>query len=259
MIFITGDCHGEFNRFSSSNFPGQKELTKEDIVMICGDFGGIWHYEKESAEEKYWLDWLDGKPFTTVFIDGNHENFDRLNNDYETVIFHSGKAHKIRNSVYHLMRGEIFVFDRKTFFVFGGARSHDIDDGILYRENFATNEQFRQKINQMVTQRKSFRIHKKTWWEEELPSEEEIANAEKNLLRVNFEVDYVISHCTAPSVFYAMYRYNDTPDRLTAYFEDLLHRLKFKQWFFGHYHTEGTVLEKFTTLYENIILLPTEN
>ena len=24
------------------------------------------------------LDWLDGKAFTTLFVDGNHENFDRL-------------------------------------------------------------------------------------------------------------------------------------------------------------------------------------
>lgn len=42
MIFITGDCHGNFERFnpSTSIFPEQKEMEKEDYVIICGDFGG---------------------------------------------------------------------------------------------------------------------------------------------------------------------------------------------------------------------------
>lgn len=78
MIYITGDCHREFGRFSTKNFPEQKEMTKDDFVIICGDFGGIWDKDKESKEEKYYLDWLAGKPFTTLFVDGNHENFDRL-------------------------------------------------------------------------------------------------------------------------------------------------------------------------------------
>ena len=77
MIYITGDCHREFSRFNTQNFPEQYEMTKEDYVIICGDFGGVWDYGKESKEEKHLLDWLDGKPFTTLFVSGNHENFDR--------------------------------------------------------------------------------------------------------------------------------------------------------------------------------------
>ena len=45
--------------------------------------------------------------------------------------WNGGKAHKIRDSVLHLMRGEIFDIDNKKIFAFGGARSHDIQDGIL--------------------------------------------------------------------------------------------------------------------------------
>lgn len=41
------------------------------------------------------------------------------------------KDFKIRDSVIHLIRGEIFDIDNKKFFTFGGARSHDIADGIL--------------------------------------------------------------------------------------------------------------------------------
>ena len=53
-------------------------MTKEDYVIICGDFGGVWSKDKESNEETMLMDWLDCKSYTTLFVDGNHENFDRL-------------------------------------------------------------------------------------------------------------------------------------------------------------------------------------
>ena len=64
MIYITGDCHGNFERFNPSIFLEQNEMTKEDYVIICGDFGGVWHREAESKEETMILDWLDSRPFT---------------------------------------------------------------------------------------------------------------------------------------------------------------------------------------------------
>ena len=70
-IYITGDTHGDFRRFSADNFPEGKTLTKKDYVIICGDFGGIWDVKESSPQEKYWLDWLDRKPWTTLFVDGN--------------------------------------------------------------------------------------------------------------------------------------------------------------------------------------------
>ena len=48
MIYITGDCHQNFERFNMSIFPEQKEMTKDDFVIICGDFGGV------SSEESAW-------------------------------------------------------------------------------------------------------------------------------------------------------------------------------------------------------------
>ena len=49
-------------------------MTKNDYVIIAGDFG-IWN---DTKQERYNLDWLEDKPFTTLFVDGNHSNFDRL-------------------------------------------------------------------------------------------------------------------------------------------------------------------------------------
>lgn len=90
-VWVTGDIHGDPRRFSSDIFPEQKEMTKDDIVIILGDFGLVWDYKGESKTEKYWLDWLDKKPFTTIIIDGNHDNFDRLD-DYTVEEWHCGAS-----------------------------------------------------------------------------------------------------------------------------------------------------------------------
>ena len=58
MIYITGDCHGDFERFSKNIFPEQNEMTKDDYVIICGDFGGVWNKDTESPKEKWWLNWF---------------------------------------------------------------------------------------------------------------------------------------------------------------------------------------------------------
>ena len=88
-IYVTGDTHGAdkfgfhsvdgfVNRLNMESFPEQKFMTKEDYVVICGDFGGVWNYAGETPKEKHDLDWLNTRNFTTLFVPGNHENYDRL-------------------------------------------------------------------------------------------------------------------------------------------------------------------------------------
>ena len=147
-IFVTGDTHREFRKFNTTRFPQQRYLGKEDYVIICGDFGLVWDIireerkpweekesiplseKKESRDEAWWLDWLEALPFTVLFIDGNHENFDRL---YKYLVeeWHGGKVQFIRSNVIHLMRGQVFDINGSTFFTMGGAASHDIANGIL--------------------------------------------------------------------------------------------------------------------------------
>lgn len=144
MFYITGDTHADFSRLKENKFPIQSEMTKNDYIIICGDFGGAWNYIVESIYEKHWLDWLNNKNFTTLFVDGNYENFERLYN-YPVEEWHGGKVHKIRESVIHLMRGEIFNIDNKKFFTFGGARSHDIRDGILNIDEYEKIYEYQKK------------------------------------------------------------------------------------------------------------------
>jgi len=133
-VWITGDTHQEVKRFNTRNFPEQLEFPEDNkdanIVIVAGDFGLIWKWDGEDANERYWLDWLESKPFTTVFVDGNHECFPRLN-EFPVTEWHGGRVHEIRRNVFHLMRGEIYSIEDRTFFAFGGAASHDMADGIL--------------------------------------------------------------------------------------------------------------------------------
>ena len=62
MIYITGDTHGGFQRFTTDHFPQQKQMGRDDYAIITGDFGGVWD---DSPKEAYWLDWLEEKPFTS--------------------------------------------------------------------------------------------------------------------------------------------------------------------------------------------------
>lgn len=250
MIYITGDTHADFSRFNTKNFPEQKEMTKDDIVIVLGDFGGIWY---DCSKERYWLDWLNDKSFTLVFIDGNHENFDRLYNEFPIIDFHGGKAHKIRDNIYHLMRGHIFDFEGKKFFVMGGASSHDIDDGILNPSDFENETDFKNTYKQWVNQGRMFRVNHSSWWKEELPNVKEMLFGIKNLKENNYKVNYVLTHCPPKEVCCWCGCY-DT-DRIILYFEELLKTgLSFKQWWSGHLHeNKYNIYQKYNIIYKDIV------
>ena len=250
MIYITGDTHSDFSRFTEENFPIQSEMTKDDYIIICGDFGGVWTFEEESKREKEALDWLNNKNFTTLFVDGNHENYTRLYN-YPIEEWKGGKVHKIRDSVLHLMRGEIFDIDNKKIFAFGGARSHDIQDGILNLDE-------EEKIYEYRKRGAYFRIRDFSWWDLELPTKEEMKNGINNLEKVNYKVDYIISHCCTTSV-QALINPTYKRDILTDYLQQISEKCTFKRWYFGHYHDYKQVNSQFTLLYEDILMLEYES
>jgi hypothetical protein len=230
-IYITGDTHGDFTRFSTKRLRKRGiELTKDDYVIICGDFGGVWYHQDHPSykSDLYWQKWLANKPWTTLFVDGNHENFSVLNS-YPVEEWCGGRVHHIvKDKVIHLMRGEIFTIEGKTFLAMGGATSHD----------------------------KEHRIENISWWREEEPNYEEWSNAYENLYDHRFYVDYVITHCASHPQLYA---FDDTP--VEREFRILYNEtdLYFKHWYFGHYHMDKSFSEHFTCLYHNIIKLNPEN
>ena len=127
MIYATGDLHGNVLRFQPQYFPEQVEMSKIDYMIVCGDFGCVWNGDKSDDPQ---LDRLEALPFTILFVDGNHENFDALS-EYPVEQWHGGRVQKIRPHVIYLMRGQAFELQDRTFFTMGGAQSHDIADGVL--------------------------------------------------------------------------------------------------------------------------------
>ena len=236
MIYVTGDTHGDFSRFSSKRFPQAKAMTREDAVIICGDFGGVF---AGTSAERSWLDWLEEKPFTTLFVDGNHENFEMLN-ALPVHTWNGGRVHCVRPHVIHLMRGQVFEISGLTFFAMGGAASHDIQDGILDPEapGFEREYWFKRRTRQM------FRVKGVSWWPEELPSDAEYEEAVKNLERVNWQVDCVLTHC-APTSIQAKLDDGYTPDRLTDFLQTVNRLCRFQHWFLGHYHRDCVVDDRF--------------
>ena len=244
MIFITGDTHSDWmSRFSSDAFPEGKTLSKDDYVIVCGDFG-LWH---DTKEERYHLKWLEQKPFTTLFVCGNHENYDRLYK-YPVEEWHGGKVHKISDSVYHLMRGQVFEIEENLFFTFGGASSHDIRDGILEKDD--------ERISKWYKEFRQFRINHVSWWQEELPSKEEMEEGINNLKRYHNKVDFIITHSPCTSVLKQMDAGAGLfhADRLTDYLQKIKENTEYSKWFFGHMHVnENIPWEKSIAIFEQII------
>ena len=253
MIFGTGDIHGNpYFKFSEEAFPEQNEMTKNDYVFITGDAGLAFNHKGETYSEKEALDFLESRNFTTLFCDGNHENFDRLN-AHPVEEWNGGLVHKLRPSVIHLMRGQVYTINGKKFFTFGGARSHDIRDGILEIDD--------PKINQWWYDRtKMFRINRVTWWEQEMPSKEEMELGLENLAKHNFKVDYIITHDMPTStltLYCALYSSNGfyQPDELNHYLEDVRTKTEYKHWFCGHYHDDKNITQKETVLMDQIVFV----
>lgn len=222
MIYVTGDKHIpiDIDALMKRNFPDQSEMSKNDYVIICGDFGGLWSGGKK---EEYWLALLDNRNFITLFVDGNHENFSMLN-AYPICQWNGGKIHKIKDSVFHLMRGQIFTIDNCSFFTMGGGTSVD----------------------------KIFRREGVSWWKEEQPSDSEYVEAITNLDKYNWKEDYVITHTCSRTIM-KKYLYDKENSNLNGFFDVLEYKLKFKHWYFGHFHENIKLDNLHTLLYKKMI------
>lgn len=229
MVFVTGDVHCpiDVHKLNTKNFPLQKSLTKDDYLIVCGDMGLVWSYPDgpRYKEDLYWQKWFNNRNYTILFVDGNHENHPMLAS-YPVVDFCGGKAHQIKDSVYHLIRGEVYTIDGKTFFCFGGASSHD----------------------------KHLRKEGVDWWSEEIANLAEMNKAIDNLEKYNNEVDYIISHCCSTRVQNIISPYYES-DSMTQFFKFIEENIKFKAWYFGHYHTDTVIAPNFVCVYDQIFKL----
>ncbi|MCK5017956.1 MAG: metallophosphoesterase, partial [Candidatus Peribacteraceae bacterium] len=108
-VYVCGDTHFGYDdwKLNNRNWPLQKDLTKDDYLIITGDFGLLWDAEP-TKQEIFNTKVLANRKFTTLFVDGNHENFTRLDALEEIDMF-GGKVGKVCDSIYHLKRGYVYT------------------------------------------------------------------------------------------------------------------------------------------------------
>jgi len=260
-IFLAGDFHGKIDMqdtLTKRNFPQQKELTKDDYLIQLGDFGLVWDDPISATAEQELVDWLSDKPFTTIVVLGNHENYDRITMLPEVEMF-GDKVWKYTDSIFILQRGKIYTIDGKRYFTMGGALSID----------------------------KSMRTEGRSWWRQEIPSYEEFDRGLQALQDCSYEVDYVLTHTIPKRLIneYMNYQrekyfrqmgcpegwydrisdqfvdteyYDDKKDDVAQYLDSIFfeNNLKFKSHWAGHFHDNWTSKDgKHNILYRSVVEL----
>lgn len=255
-LFVVGDVHGgQFNRetnkadnekISKKTWKEQENLTKEDVLIQLGDFGYIWFHELHPDRKKddRALKELSERNFTLAFVDGNHENFDLIE---KTPIIEKwgGLVNEVYPNIYRLRRGEIYNINGKTIFVFGGAMSNPNQK----KENFSGKGIYKKEKKQ------------KSWWEQEIPTIEEMEYGLDNLNKFGLEVDYILTHTCASETIKSIFHktgqadFNRLQDPVSLYLDKIKDSISFKEWHFGHHHQDVFIEEnneKFFCHYNNI-------
>ncbi|MBQ5590975.1 MAG: metallophosphoesterase [Clostridia bacterium] len=221
MVYITGDMHGDQRRFNTKDI---KQLSDGDTLIICGDFGFVW---EDNNKEKEFLKWLGTRKYNVCFLDGPHDNFDRIYACRKTV-WKGGLVHRISGSLFHMCRGQIFNIDGYKIFTFGGGESSDRD----------------------------MRNDSKRWFKEELPSPDQMREGAENLDEAGLKVDYIITH-EPPSVMKRAMQLragkNAYVNKLNGYLEEINRGVDFKRWYFGSVHEDRPLTKKHVAVFEKVL------
>ncbi len=218
MVYITGDTHGDFSRFTS---PAARRLKKGDTLIVCGDFGFIWDGGKREAAQ---LKKIGKLPYTVLFLDGRHENYDLLR-DYPVTEWNGGKVQTIEGNLMHLMRGEIYTIEYETYFAFGGGESPD----------------------------PSLRAGARTWWEEENPTEQEMIAARRRLEEAGNKVDFILTHEPSGKARGYMSGRREPINGVNLFLNTLEDTVDFQRWFFGCLHLDKPMSKRHLAVFREIV------
>ncbi len=209
MLFVTGDTHYPIDAgklYKSKTDFALSKLQRSDCLIVLGDFGLFWKKrDKHNAKN---MRKVQALPYTLLFVDGNHENFDWLE-EFPIEECFGGKAQRCGGNILHLMRGEIYQIQGKTCFVCGGAMSHDIE----------------------------FRQPHITWWPQEQVSAEEEWHACRNLDQAG-TVDFILTHTCPDTIVQKMFGKVPSRNATERFLSKVAERLPDIPWYFGHHHED---------------------
>ena len=228
MVYITGDMHGDLSRLYDKEF---RKLKAGDVLIVCGDFGYIFSGDKQ---EKSAVNFFASRRFVTAFIEGTHDNLDRIYRARSTM-WHGGMVHRIKGNLLHLCRGQIFKIQGNTYFTFGGGESSD----------------------------KDMRLPAGNWWREEEPTPAEMADGARVLDEAGLKVDYFITH-EPPSIVKSSMLLrrgeSDNTNKINGYFEEIGRSCEFRHWYFGSLHEDRVITDRYTCVFKKLLpVLPQED
>ena len=220
MLFLTGDVHADIKEFRSRAFT---RIKKNDAVIICGDFGIIWDGSKGESKN---MKEIGRRKYKTLFVDGAHENFDLLLK-YSVTEWNGGKVRVLNCNLMQLCRGQVFTINGIKIFAFGGGESDD----------------------------REIRTEHESWWQQEMPTKEEMQEGLSNLEQNNWQVDYIITH-DVPSAFKKLMEAEETRlSPLNAYLDVIRKKCKYKKWVFGNYHKNKRLTQSVEAIFNGVLKL----
>lgn len=200
MIFFFGDIHGYYSEAQTVLSRAVKSCGKPSQIIQVGDLGfGSWQGKTVKWNRKEHSD------IPINFIDGNHENFDDLQN------------YVSENNINHIARGTSLEIDGLRFLFCGGATSHDRHGG----------------YNPYTNQKVKPRIEGYNWWREE-----KIASADIYRCLDTATPDVIVTHECPLEAFETLGILSDDAQAIDdrKLLQTLLDEFRPKTWIFGHYH-----------------------
>jgi DNA repair exonuclease SbcCD nuclease subunit len=224
-IFVRGDIHGDI--MPVIEFIHKFDLGEGDSILILGDCGIAWRNGKKDLEKNIELFENECNGASLMFIAGNHENYDILNEYKATSRDENGMVH-LSNHIIYLPNGEYMLNNRKVL-VCGGADSID----------------------------RAFRVEGLSWWADERVDKDFIMS-----IPAETHYDYVFTHCCPYSVFKDNSVYLIQIPGLDQskighiseeYLDILKSRITFDHWWFAHYHVNRSLSDGFRCLLDEVI------
>lgn len=205
-LFVTGDVHGDayFDKMSDPELLG---LTKSDYVLVCGDLEVV---RADPEERAFCIKRLEEMPYSTLFIDGNHEELDLIAS-YPEETWRGGRVRRISESIRYLERGQVFEIDGMSVLAMGGAKTfaHAREAGLL------------------------------TGPDAGIPNGLQRAETMANLARHGNRVDVIASHTAPSGVLPLLPQRESVPvSEFTDWLQEIADSSAFGQWLFGHYHCD---------------------
>lgn len=228
-LWVTGDTHGHIDLKKIKLWSEYYNPTSKDFLLICGDFGSIFN-ENQTRKEKEILELFGRQKFTTLFIDGNHDNHRKIREypreivERENII---GIFNIINNKLLYIDRGHIFTINGDMCIGIGGASSID----------------------------KKYRKENIDWWSTELINKDEEEYIIEQINKIK-KVKYVFTHASPLKKLEMVYDEFDLNRRFydptTVFLDYVEENLKYEKWFCGHYHIDKTI-GNFRFLYDDVV------